>query len=329
MASMAIVREIGVMTGIVICAVEQPAGAKSLVRLAASLSHRLEHKLMLVSLIAPGPGVPHGLGAEGSALQRSLIGQRWQQLKTLAHDAGCNGAECLVDIASPGRGLRVLAEHFDAAMMVLGSSGLGPLRSALSGGSVTRRLAMESSRVLVVLPAADNTADLVDAFANQPPRMICGYDGSEESIGAVDAAASFASRFETELVLVSVVKPSGRATVRGVPRTPGPSELQRERDARLDLLHEALRHVDSEIRTRIETATGDPAEVLDRQARDHIPSMIAVGSRGRGAIAETLMGSVSATLVRSASAPVLISPMRRVPELQSHPGELGRNSRAA
>lgn len=307
------VRDPGGMSPTVICAVEQPSRAKPLVRFAGALSRWLERKLLLVSLIAPGPGIPHGLGAEGATLRRSLFGERWQQLKTVAHEAGLGDADCLIDIATPARGLRVLAEEFNAGLIVLGSNGLGAFRSALAGGSVTRRLAAETSRPLVVLPHELAHEDAVEPFLDRPAALVCGIDGSAEAIGALHAAAKMARQFDSQLLLLSIVEPAGRRIVRGVPRS-GPgveADAEKERQSLLEVLTESLRSVDSDLRVQARALTGDPATTLVREATSHNPSMIAVGSRGRGAIAEAFLGSVSRSLVRSASAPVLISPLRR------------------
>jgi nucleotide-binding universal stress UspA family protein len=313
-------RDPGGMPPTVICAVEQPSRAKPLVRFAGALSRWLERKLLLVSLIAPGPGVPHRLGAGGATLRRSLFGQRWQQLKTVAHEAGRGDADCLIDVATPARGLRVLAEEFNAELIVLGSNGLGAFRSALAGGSVTRRLAAETSRPLVVLPRElAHDEDAVEPFLERPPALVCGIDGSAEAIGALHAAADMARHFDSQLLLLSIVEPAGRVTVRGVPRSypEVDANAEKERRSLLEVLTETLRHIDSDIRVQPKVLTGDPPATLVQEASSHTPSMIAVGSRGRGAIAEAFLGSVSRSLVRSASVPVLISPLRR--KVPHHP----------
>lgn len=53
-----------------------------------------------------------------------------------------------------------------------------------------------------------------------------------------------------------------------------------------------------------EVARGDPAEVLVRLSQD--AELVAIGSRGRGQLAATLLGSVSAEVARHARCPVVV-----------------------
>ncbi len=55
-----------------------------------------------------------------------------------------------------------------------------------------------------------------------------------------------------------------------------------------------------------EIAEGDPAEEILRTARYREAGLIVIGSRGLGAIAGALLGSVSTALVRHAALPVLV-----------------------
>lgn len=52
--------------------------------------------------------------------------------------------------------------------------------------------------------------------------------------------------------------------------------------------------------------TGDPAAEISRVAEEGGYDLLVVGSRGRGAVGEVVLGSVSSDLVRHALCPVLV-----------------------
>ena len=54
--------------------------------------------------------------------------------------------------------------------------------------------------------------------------------------------------------------------------------------------------------------TGNPGEVICSVAKDEEVDLLVVGSRGRGTIRRTLMGSVSTYCVHHAHVPVMVVP---------------------
>ena len=75
---------------------------------------------------------------------------------------------------------------------------------------------------------------------------------------------------------------------------------------------------DAGVAAETELLEGDPAERVVELARLRAADLIVVGSRGRGATAEAVLGSVSRAIVRAADRPVLVAKRR-----------LGRARRAA
>ena len=64
-----------------------------------------------------------------------------------------------------------------------------------------------------------------------------------------------------------------------------------------------------EMRPEIKAATGDPAAVLQEVADESEgPALVAVGSRGLGAVRRFALGSVSTDVLRAVCGPVLIVP---------------------
>jgi nucleotide-binding universal stress UspA family protein len=138
--------------------------------------------------------------------------------------------------------------------------------------------------------------------------IVVGVDGSPESTVAVDWAAREAAMHGLPLKLVHVLNPS---TVMVFPDVPMPDEYlqwQEEQgrkalDAAAETAAQAAGGAGAlEIGT--EMISGPPVPALSDASRG--AHMVVVGSRGRGALARGLLGSVSNGVVRHASCPVAV-----------------------
>lgn len=170
----------------------------------------------------------------------------------------------------------LLAEAADAALVVLGSHGLGGLRGALIG-SVALRMAAESPCPVVVVPG------------HQPIRtgpVVAGVDGSESSEHALRFAFEAAD--------------AARAPVLVVHAGGGAAE-QRELETRV--ANWAGKYPDLEVVTRV-VADRVPARALRHAAPD--ARLIVVGTRGRGPVAGGVLGSTGNALLAHAPCPVAV-----------------------
>ena len=120
-------------------------------------------------------------------------------------------------------------------------------------------------------------------MAGQAKRILVGYDGSDAAGRALDAAAGLAGYGSTLAVLS--VSPEGRPSERGV--------LAEARD-------QLVAH---QLRASYLEQVGDPAEQLVETARDLGVDLVVVG---RNAVQRLVLGSVSATVVRTAPCDVLV-----------------------
>lgn len=137
--------------------------------------------------------------------------------------------------------------------------------------------------------------------------VIVGVDDSPPSRVAVDWAARDAARRGAHLKLVHVLTPPAVMAFPDVPMPPTYLEWQEEQgrtllDSSLATATEAAGDAGIEITT--EMVSGPPIPVLADLSTD--AQMIVVGCHGRGALARTLLGSVSTGLVHHAHCPVAI-----------------------
>ena len=137
--------------------------------------------------------------------------------------------------------------------------------------------------------------------------VIVGVDGSPASRVAVDWAARDAARRGAPLKLVHVLTPPAVMAFPEVPMPPG--YLQWQEDEGAKLLAAALKTVEeategSSIEVTSEMVTGPSVPVLADLSTG--AQMIVVGSRGRGALARGLLGSISTGLAHHAKCPVAV-----------------------
>jgi nucleotide-binding universal stress UspA family protein len=185
-------------------------------------------------------------------------------------------AETEVVLGDPATRLDEAAYEHDAELLVVGARGHSGLAAALVG-SVSQRLASGATcPVLIVPPDAD---ERFTSGASPDGTILSGFDGSEESRRALRIARRLGDRLDLEVVPVFVGPIDGR--------------------------HDA-----PPVRVGIEM--GDPVhELRERASREHV-RLLVVGSRGRGPIRQTFLGSVSAALAASAPCPVLVVPPKAV-----------------
>ena len=137
-------------------------------------------------------------------------------------------------------------------------------------------------------------------------RILVGVDGSEASLHAARLAADIALRFGARLTLAYVV-----------PRLLLPPdaygltivEVEQEHHAHAGrLLADALTKL-GEVGIEVDTQvlSGGAAEGLTEAAAAPDVGMVVVGSRGRGAVARMLLGSVTSRLVHICTKPVLVA----------------------
>jgi nucleotide-binding universal stress UspA family protein len=141
-----------------------------------------------------------------------------------------------------------------------------------------------------------------------PGSIVVGVDGSEHAARAVQWAVEQAGFENRPLVVVNA---AGHADVVGaawadVSRTYpyGPSDLLRGSRAIVDDATELARSIRSDVTIVPMPLVGDPRQALvDLSSHAHL---VVVASRGRGTFRSMLLGSVSASVSKSAACPVIV-----------------------
>jgi nucleotide-binding universal stress UspA family protein len=192
-----------------------------------------------------------------------------------------------------------LAGELEAGLIVMGSRGMGPVKRLVLG-SVSEGIVHHARCPVLVLRGGQ--------AAWPPSRAVIGDDGSDDAENAAQLATRIGKPFGTSALLVRAYPrlPETDPEGRGLDPRMVDDELRREKralEARAAEIEEA-----SGIRPRARIAVGDPAACLIEAAEEGAPerTLIAVGSRGLGAVQRLRLGSVSTKVLRVARGPVLV-----------------------
>lgn len=224
----------------------------------------------------------------------------------LARDAGLQAEPSVLVALSPWRALRDAARAYD--VLVCGTRGEGPVGRALLG-STASSLVHHAVRPLLVVPAEATSFD---------GPVFAGYDGSDGSRLALRFAAEHLASHP--VIVAHAWRSPVRHTLRGhALRGSGIDMLGDYADAVDTIWREVAQEVADdgaafahglgltpEVRAP-ESGHGD-WQTLRQGAQEENAAVVLVGSRGRGAAASTVLGSVASGLVHDASLPVLVVP---------------------
>ena len=142
----------------------------------------------------------------------------------------------------------------------------------------------------------------------QPGSIVCGDDGSADAARALHWAAEQASLERRTLLIVTAagLDQIGALTWAGAAGTlviPTDELVERVKTI-AESAAASVKSTRPELEVVAQAAPGDPRDVLTRLSeRAHL---VVVGSRGRGALRSRLLGSVSATVGRHSSCPVVV-----------------------
>lgn len=193
-------------------------------------------------------------------------------------------------------------------LVVLGSRGLGPVRSAVES-SAGVRLAARSSCPVVVVPGGEGAS-----VPTEPRRIVVGVDGSEDSRRALRAALSQAARVHNGSVVVlhswQVPLPFDPGPEGDQAWTPPSSQLDRRSQEMVsDMLERVSDDTTDGVGVSVLRTGEEAAGALVAAAGD--ADLVVVGSRGRGSVRGLLLGSVSQGVLHASPVPVMVLPHSR------------------
>ena len=133
------------------------------------------------------------------------------------------------------------------------------------------------------------------------PRLVVAYDFSDPARRAFELGVFMGRQLEAEVHVVTVLDSSD---------SKGASEATRELDDLRKLLEMQTCGTvkGDDLQMQCHAVAGDPAEAIVAMAREIDAPLILCGTTGKGAVARTLLGSVSHELVHRSGAIVMSVP---------------------
>lgn len=143
----------------------------------------------------------------------------------------------------------------------------------------------------------------------QVKTIVVGLDGSEPAAAALDWTVAMAKGMGSEVVAVFAIAPMVYAFPEGYPMLPPQLDPEWRKLMQADFETVWCKPLkEAGIRYRTVMEDGSPASVLNEVADRVGADVVVVGRRGRGGIAELVLGSVSHALVLHSHHPVLLVP---------------------
>ena len=187
-----------------------------------------------------------------------------------------------------------LSEELGVGLLVLGSRGHGAVRRILLGSH--SEAIVHHARVPVLVLRGEG-----DAWP--PASVVIGDDFSEDARKAAELSASIAQLYEAETTLVHayprLVEESSRSEA---------DEAMRRSEEQLGERASALKDILGYEPRTVMTSDDAAVALLEAARGGDGPSLVAVGSRGLGAVSRVRLGSVSSKVVRAAPGASLVYP---------------------
>ncbi len=199
----------------------------------------------------------------------------------------------------PADEIAALAEELEVDLVILGSRGLGTVKRLVTG-SVSEGVVHLAPCPTLVVRGGEG--------AWPPKNVVIGDDSSTEAVKAGELAAGVGKLFGARALLVGVHHSMTIFEARRASHLRMSMELMRKEE---ELLEERAAELENALGTRPKTRVvkGDAAAIIQEAAEEgEKPALVAVGSRGLGAVRRFTLGSVSTDILRAIGGPVLIVP---------------------
>lgn len=272
---------------------DQPV-ARRAIRLAAEHGARLILAHAIEGLPTSDPDLPSPANEE--AIADLLVAEAVASLRKMAASAAVQ-AEIEVECGKADRFIERLICDRKADLLVIGPGKPQNLRERVFGSTADRVVRSGPCPILVVKRASDEPYRRVIAAIDFSPMSFAAAEAIAQV--APHAAISLIHAIEIPLAFKQAMLKAGTAQ----------AQIDQYRKAKERTAYTDLRSVCTRLSIpgKIRIVRGDPAAALVRLARSGKTDLIALGSQGRNAVSEMILGSVARRVLGAASCDVLLA----------------------
>lgn len=138
-----------------------------------------------------------------------------------------------------------------------------------------------------------------------PTKILVAIDGSDSSDPALRAAAELSEKTASEVKVIYVGKDVPAPAAYDEPSSSDQEAAQKAQEL-LDKNARQVEEAGGRIAESYVVPGDDPADEIVKLTKESDIGFVVVGSRGLGPLQDTVQNSVSSTVVREASCPVLV-----------------------
>lgn len=263
--------------------------SKMLVAIDGSMysDYALNIALKIVEMYSSKLDIVHIAASSHEPLKEDVLGERME----IAKERKLTPNAIRIESNDPSSEILKLANGGEYDLVMMGSRGLSALKSALMG-SVSSKVAKEAKCSVLV----------VKSRISATPKILLGYDGSEESKKALEMAADLGSKLKAQVDVLSIFSiPVSPEAYVGVELDKWEREMRTELNAAVEKIKE--RGVLSQ--GKIQEHTNVSLAIVSEAERGSY-DLIVVGSRGLGRLQSLFLGSVASGIANNSKTNVMI-----------------------
>lgn len=140
------------MADCIVCGIDDSDGARGAARVADDLAQSLGARLVLVHCTPTAPSVMFGVPFDNDAFKRETLEEAERLLEDVGRGCGTEGVSRRAEPGPPAKALARVLEDEGADFLVIGTRGLGAMRSVLLGSVAQEALAVSPCPVVVLPP---------------------------------------------------------------------------------------------------------------------------------------------------------------------------------